>query len=69
MQVLKDEYAQLEKQYGGTEVIPRPPNWGGYSIKPSLIEFWHSQDSRMHDRLQFTRDDPASEWTIRRLSP
>lgn len=69
MQVLRDEYARLDKEYEGVDPIPRPPYWGGYRIKPRLIEFWHDQASRMHDRLQFTRTDESSAWTVKRLSP
>jgi pyridoxamine 5'-phosphate oxidase len=59
----------LEKKYEGVEVIPRPPFWGGYRIKPTLIEFWHDQANRLHDRLQFTRDAQESVWQVKRLSP
>ena len=69
VQVLKDEYARLEEKYAGTDTIPRPPFWGGYRMHPHLIEFWHDQASRLHDRLQFTRGAPDGPWTVKRLSP
>ena len=47
--------------------IPRPDNWGGYVVIPSVIEFWHGKKSRLHDRLQYTRK--GCEWKMERLSP
>ncbi|XP_060647906.1 pyridoxine/pyridoxamine 5'-phosphate oxidase isoform X2 [Drosophila nasuta] len=31
------------------------PNWGGYLVKPHLIEFWQGQTDRLHDRIRFRR--------------
>ncbi|NLO70372.1 MAG: pyridoxamine 5'-phosphate oxidase [Porphyromonadaceae bacterium] len=49
-------------------VIPKPPHWGGYRIKPTKIEFWQGRPNRMHDRLLYTIQDDGS-WKIERLSP
>lgn len=48
--------------------IPRPSNWGGYVLKPSLIEFWQGRPGRLHDRLQYSLNDKGS-WIIERLAP
>ena len=55
-----------QRRYEGLP-IPCPPNWGGYRIEPSLIEFWQGRRGRMHDRLQYRRD--GSGWIIERLEP
>jgi pyridoxamine 5'-phosphate oxidase len=47
--------------------IPRPPYWGGYIVKPHLIEFWQGRPSRLHDRLQYTLANGS--WHIDRLAP
>lgn len=47
--------------------IPRPPNWGGYIVKPRQIEFWQGRSSRLHDRLLYTQQN--NDWKIERLSP
>lgn len=49
------------------ELVPRPPHWGGYIVKPSLFEFWQGRRSRLHDRIQYTKEE--SGWKIERLAP
>jgi pyridoxamine 5'-phosphate oxidase len=48
--------------------IPLPDFWGGYRVRPTSIEFWQGQTSRLHDRFLYTRKDDGS-WTIERLAP
>ncbi|MCC7436930.1 MAG: pyridoxamine 5'-phosphate oxidase [Armatimonadetes bacterium] len=47
--------------------IPRPPFWGGYRLRPTMIEFWQGRPSRLHDRLRYRLLE--GEWAIERLSP
>lgn len=47
--------------------VPRPPHWGGYMVKPDLIEFWQGRPSRLHDRIQYRLVD--GNWIKERLSP
>lgn len=64
---LQESYAAAESRFVGMDV-PCPPHWGGYLVRPSEIEFWQGQPSRMHDRLVY-RLTVAGEWTITRLAP
>ena len=48
--------------------IPRPDNWGGYLVRPSTMEFWQGRPSRLHDRLEYSRDSSGS-WSMHRLAP
>lgn len=48
--------------------IPRPPNWGGYIVEPSLVEFWQGRPGRLHDRLQYLSNE-NNLWLIERLAP
>jgi pyridoxamine 5'-phosphate oxidase len=47
--------------------IPRPINWGGYILKPNLMEFWQGRQNRLHDRLEYFQEE--GKWKLRRLAP
>lgn len=47
--------------------IPLPDFWGGYRIIPNKIEFWQGRESRLHDRILYTKEN--DEWRISRLAP
>ncbi len=57
---------EVEARFAGVEV-PRPPHWGGYSIRATEFEFWQGRRSRLHDRLHYFRHGPV--WQIERLAP
>lgn len=48
--------------------IDRPPHWGGYVVKPIIVEFWQGRSSRLHDRIQYTLNE-TGDWKIERLAP
>jgi len=56
----------LQNQFEGKS-IPRPANWGGYRLSPTLLEFWQGRPNRLHDRIQYTLKDNL--WVIERLAP
>jgi len=65
--------AALDKLWSGMEkkfpaAVPLPPNWGGYVLKPSRIEFWQGRLNRLHDRFQYTKQ-PDNSWKLERLAP
>ena len=64
---LETRYAELSAQHTG-QVVPLPPFWGGYRVKPEQIEFWQGRPSRLHDRLLYLRQADGS-WARSRLSP
>lgn len=65
-EALEQAHAELAAKYPDGEP-PRPPNWGGYRVIPTVIEFWQGRRSRLHDRIVFTRT--ASGWKRERLAP
>jgi pyridoxamine 5'-phosphate oxidase len=64
---LEEQVSMLEEKFR-TEKLTRPPHWGGYRVKPVIIEFWQGRSSRLHDRLQYTLQENGS-WKIERLAP
>ena len=65
--VLENKLKELEQHYETTE-IPRPPQWGGYLIRPVEMEFWQVRPNRLHDRIRF-KHDPDYVWIVNRLAP
>jgi pyridoxamine 5'-phosphate oxidase len=65
--------AELERRVVDIEerfkdrTIPCPPFWGGFRVKPVIIEFWQGRESRLHDRILYTACD--GKWRISRLAP
>lgn len=55
-----------EARFLGREVS-RPPNWGGFLLRPEAVEFWASQPNRLHLRRRFERSE--SGWRLERLDP
>lgn len=49
------------------EDVPRPAHWGGFELKPVLIEFWQGRPSRLHDRIVYEWVD--NDWKIYRKNP
>ncbi len=65
---LEAAVAAYERRFG-TGAVPRPEHWRGYRLAPVEIEFWRDRPSRLHERLQFRRNNPNSPWEKRLLYP
>lgn len=66
-EILDERFAQLAAQYPDDN-IPMPNQWGGYRLKPELLEFWQGRQGRMHDRLRY-RLQKGCGWILDRLEP
>jgi pyridoxamine 5'-phosphate oxidase len=64
---LENNVKMLEEKLS-KESVTRPPHWGGYRVKPVIIEFWQGRSSRLHDRLQYSLQENGT-WKIERLAP
>ncbi len=64
---LDGKMVKMENEYKDKE-IPKPAHWGGYILKPRLIEFWQGRPSRMHDRIVYKKVDNKN-WKKVRLAP
>lgn len=64
---LDEHFKERKKELKG-KIIDRPANWGGYVVKPVIIEFWQGRPGRLHDRLQYTLSNDGN-WKIERLAP
>ena len=65
--VIEDNVIKYTEQFTSAP-MRRPEYWGGYRLKPALIEFWQGRQSRLHDRLQYTLQHSGT-WKIERLAP
>jgi pyridoxamine 5'-phosphate oxidase len=65
--VLENALANVQRRFADSDEVPVPPHWGGWRIRPEVVEFWQGRMDRMHDRLRFhqTRDG----WKIERVGP
>jgi len=66
-EILETNFQNYQTEFEKKE-INRPPHWGGYIVKPELIEFWQGRSSRLHDRIVYGKDSD-NEWKINRLAP
>ena len=58
-------FKELEQEFPGE--VPRPKHWGGMALRPTYLEFWQVQASRLHERVCFKLNE--DEWQISRLNP
>lgn len=64
--VLDQRLEQFTHEFAEGEV-PRPPCWGGYQVRPHMVEFWQGRSNRLHDRLRYRCYGHG--WLIERLAP
>ena len=57
-----------KKKFDDQNNVPRPSHWSGWNLSPLTIEFWLDGDSRIHERLKYSKDSNGI-WTKSLLSP
>jgi pyridoxamine 5'-phosphate oxidase len=63
---LEARVAETEERFARGPV-PRPPQWSGFRVAPSRIEFWKGRPIRLHIRDVYERE--GKEWRVSRLYP
>lgn len=63
---LVDRVREFEAQFMG-ELVPRPPFWSGFRLRPDRIEFWRNRPGRLHERHLYSR--AGDGWTMVTLYP
>jgi len=64
---LEARETEVAERFGTQDPLPRPPNWGGFILRPTLIEFWQGRPSRLHDRIVYVL--VGTTWKRSRLAP
>ena len=59
---------EYKNKYNDENKVPRPSHWSGWKLSPSSIEFWLDGESRIHERLKYTKDI-SGQWRKSLLSP
>jgi pyridoxamine 5'-phosphate oxidase len=62
---LEGAFEAADLRFG--EEVPPPEEWGGYAVRPEVVEFWQGRRSRLHDRLRYVRT--VDGWVTDRLAP
>ncbi|GEP33834.1 pyridoxine/pyridoxamine 5'-phosphate oxidase [Nocardioides szechwanensis] len=60
-------YDEVERRFPDDVTVPVPDEWGGYLVRPEVVEFWQGRRGRLHDRLAYRRADGG--WVAERLAP
>jgi pyridoxamine 5'-phosphate oxidase len=63
---LENRVEEFHQQFSEQEVL-RPENWGGFRLIPDTIEFWQGKESRLHERVRYTKE--GNSWKADLLFP
>ena len=59
MKKMEDKFSRAD--------VPRPGYWGGYILKPTVIEFWEGRINRLHARVLYQKKGQG--WVKSQLAP
>ncbi len=64
---LKENIEKYKIKYPKENIVPRPPHWSGWRLRPQEIEFWLDGENRIHERLKYYKKN--NSWERALLSP
>ena len=62
-----DKIKAYEKKYPNQKEVPRPSHWSGWRVEPNIIEFWLEIKNRIHERLNYKKNN--GKWIREILYP
>ena len=65
--ILLNKVKEYENKFPKGKEVPRPPHWSGWRVLPFLIEFWLDGEGRIHERLNYVKQD--GKWKKELLFP
>jgi pyridoxamine 5'-phosphate oxidase len=69
-EMLEEQVEKISQQFENVDPLPCPDHWGGYVLRPLMIEFWQGRPDRLHDRFRYKRaETEEANWLIDRLAP
>jgi len=57
---------EVEQRFAHKQIF-RPDHWGGFLIRPTVVEFWQGRPDRLHDRIACYKTEEG--WSMHRLAP
>jgi len=57
----------FKKVYPETGKVPRPDNWSGWVLEPTMLEFWLEGSNRIHERLRYFKEQ--KKWVKKLFNP
>jgi len=64
---LLERIKEFKKIYPDTGKVPRPDNWSGWILEPTMLEFWLEGSNRIHERLRYFKE--KKKWVKKLLNP
>ena len=64
---LLERIKEFKKVYPESGEVPRPDNWSGWILEPTMLEFWLEGSNRIHERLRYFKE--KKKWVKKLLNP
>ena len=64
---LLDRIKGFKKVYPDSNNVPRPDNWSGWILQPTMFEFWLEGPNRIHERLRYFKEQ--KKWVKKLFNP